>query len=67
MLLLIGALTGASGGLPLAMLIIDHPSHQSALLLYTAVLFGAGVVVAVFGDYLWYRAAAATRRPPSQP
>ena len=65
LLLLIGLLSVIPAGLSLGMLIDGHPSHQSTVELHLAIEFGAAVVIGVFGNYLWYRARIATRRPPS--
>lgn len=65
-LIAIAVLSAVAYGVAFGMLIDDQPTRRSGLQLYVAVQVGAPVVLGVFALYLWYRAAAATRRPPSQ-
>jgi hypothetical protein len=65
-LISIAVLSAGAGGVALGMLIVDQPTRRSGLLLYLAIEVGAAAVLGVSALYLWYRAAAATRRPRSQ-
>jgi putative flippase GtrA len=64
-LLLIGAVAAASAGFPIGELITGDPVNRAGLL-YIVVASGGGVVLAVVGNYLWYRAKVAKRPAPSQ-
>jgi hypothetical protein len=60
LLLLIGVISAVAGGLALGILLIGRTSNPSTLQVYIAVQFAAAVVLAVLGNYLWYRARVAT-------
>ena len=65
-LMAIAVLSALAGGVALAMLIHDQPTRPPGLQLYVAIQVGAAFVLGVIALCFWYRAAAATRHPPSQ-
>ena len=65
-LIAIAVLSAAAGGAAFGMLIDAQPTRRPGLQLYVAIQVGAALVLGVLALFLWYRAAAAARRPPSR-
>jgi hypothetical protein len=65
-LIAIAVLSALAGGVAFGMLIDDQPARRPGLQLYVAIQVGAALVLGVLALCLWYRAAAATRQPPSR-
>ena len=65
-LLLVGVVGAAAAGVTLGMLLIGHPQNASTLRWLLLVFAGGGLLVAVFGNYIWHRARLADQRRNDQ-
>jgi hypothetical protein len=65
-LLGIGVALALVGGVFFGMLLEGHPPDRSFVILRLASFGGGGLLIALVGNYLWYRAAVADRKqsPP---